>query len=94
MSEKYIKIKEASEILGVSKLTLRNWDKSGKLPSYRHPINNYRIYKSDDIDKIFSKIESGERIFKSLKSDLSTVVKDRSNEKPKTYTIKVTHLSD
>ena len=49
MDNKFITIKEASSLLGVSKLTLRNWDNSKKLVSYRNPINNYRLYKKQDI---------------------------------------------
>jgi type I restriction-modification system DNA methylase subunit len=45
-------IKEASEMLGVTKETLRNWDKSGKLKSKRHPINNYRSYAAADVMKL------------------------------------------
>lgn len=52
MSNNYLSIKQASEILGVSTLTLRNWDKNGKFPAVRHPINNYRVYKIDDIKKL------------------------------------------
>jgi excisionase family DNA binding protein len=39
-----ITIKEAAEILGVSEMTLRRWDKSGKFRARRHPLNDYRIY--------------------------------------------------
>ena len=49
--DKYINIKDVSKILGVSKMTLRNWDNTGKLSAYRHPINNYRIYRYEDISK-------------------------------------------
>ena len=42
--EKTLNISEAAEILGTTPETLRRWDKSGKFPSNRHPINNYRIY--------------------------------------------------
>ena len=59
MAEIYFSIKEASEILGVSTLTLRNWDKSGKFPAQRHPMNNYRVYKRSAIEKLISDIESG-----------------------------------
>ena len=61
MEKKLISIKEASEILGVSKLTLRNWDRDGKLSAFRHPINNYRVYQKEDIEKIISKIKSGDK---------------------------------
>ena len=42
MEKKYYTIKQAAKILGVAPLTLRNWDKKGKLKAYRHPANNYR----------------------------------------------------
>lgn len=67
---KYITIKEASTILGMSKITLRNWDKSGKLKAYRHPFNNYRIYKIEDIDKVLEMIESNTFIIKKKKDDI------------------------
>lgn len=59
MSEIYFSIKEAAEILGVSPLTLRNWDKSGKFPAKRHPMNNYRVYSKTMLEKIIQDIESG-----------------------------------
>jgi excisionase family DNA binding protein len=59
MKEIYFSIKEAAEILGVTTLTLRNWDKSGKFPAQRHPMNNYRVYKHSSIEKIIEDIEGG-----------------------------------
>ncbi len=43
-------------MLGVSTLTLRNWDKSGKLLASRHPISNYRVYKVEDLRKLIEQI--------------------------------------
>lgn len=40
---------EVADLLGTSKETLRRWDKSGKLVPVRHPINNYRVYRSTDL---------------------------------------------
>lgn len=59
MTDIYFSIKEAAEILGVSPLTLRNWDKSGKFPAKRHPMNNYRVYSHTMLQKIIEDIESG-----------------------------------
>lgn len=59
MNEIYFSIKEAAEILGVSPLTLRNWDKSGKFPAQRHPMNNYRVYKLSSLESIIRDIEGG-----------------------------------
>lgn len=63
-------------MLGVSKLTLRNWDKTGKLAAYRHPISNYRVYRVEDVEKIIQQIESGEKPIrpKKLKNRKLTVV--------------------
>lgn len=67
---KYITIKDASNILGMSKITLRNWDKSGKLKAHRHPFNNYRVYKLEDIDKVLEMIESNVFIIKKKKDEI------------------------
>ena len=67
MSENFISIKDASKKLGVTKLTLRNWDKQGKLVAFRHPMNNYRVYEKDDIEKIINQIKSGERPVRKVK---------------------------
>ncbi|HVT89669.1 MAG TPA: ATP-binding protein [Tepidisphaeraceae bacterium] len=48
----YLKVGEAAEFLGVSPWTLRNWDRSGKLKSIRHPKNGYRIYRHEDLAAI------------------------------------------
>ena len=61
MSKKFLLIREAAELLGVSKLALRNWDNAGKLSAYRHPISNYRVYRTEDLEKIIKQIESGEK---------------------------------
>jgi DNA (cytosine-5)-methyltransferase 1 len=58
---KLITIKEAASLLGVSALTLRNWDNNGKLVALRHPLNNYRVYKREDIDALIAKISTNTR---------------------------------
>lgn len=57
MENKYITIKQAAQILGVSTLTLRNWDNTGKFPAGRHPISNYRVYKVEDIEQLMSMMD-------------------------------------
>lgn len=58
LQKRYLTIKKAAEMLGVTTLTLRNWDKKGKLKALRNPINNYRIYKPEEIELFLRKIES------------------------------------
>jgi len=62
MIKKYLTVKEAAELIGVTPLTLRNWDKAGKLKAYRNPFNNYRVYKPDDIELFQRKIESKRKL--------------------------------
>ncbi len=55
--KKYVKVKEASEILGVSIMTLHRWDAKGRLKSFRHPINNYRLYTMGGLNKLLKEIK-------------------------------------
>ncbi len=52
----YLTIKEVAELLNMSPSTLRLWDKQGKLKATRHPLNNYRLYKKADIEKLINAI--------------------------------------
>jgi excisionase family DNA binding protein len=52
----YMTIGEAARFLGVTEMTLRRWDKAGKLKSYRNPANNYRLYKKRELEKFLRKI--------------------------------------
>lgn len=45
----FYSVSEVADMLGTTKETLRRWDKSGKLTPFRHPINNYRVYRKDDL---------------------------------------------
>jgi DNA (cytosine-5)-methyltransferase 1 len=55
-----ITIKSAAEILGVSKQTLRNWDKQGKLKACRDEDSGFRIYKIKELES-FAKNEKLDR---------------------------------
>ena len=74
MENKYITIKDAASILGVSKLTLRNWDRVGKLKAYRHPFNNYRIYRVEDIEKVIELIEESPLVIREKKSAVRKLI--------------------
>lgn len=83
MEKKLISIKEAAEMLGVSKLTLRNWDRDGKLCAFRNPISNYRVYNREDIERILKQIHSGEKPIVAPRRKRSDV-----------RTLKVIHFKD
>ena len=57
MPKQFLNVKQVARILGVTPLTIRNWDKRGKLQAYRNPINNYRVYKVEDVERLLSDIE-------------------------------------
>lgn len=53
----YVRVKGAAELLGVSPNTVRAWGALGKIPEYRHPVNNYRLYKLQDLEHVTRAIE-------------------------------------
>ena len=57
--DELITIAEAAEILGVSLITLRRWDASGKFRARRHPINSYRMYAREDVMRLRKQIVQG-----------------------------------
>ena len=71
MERKYISIKSAANMLGVTPLTLRNWDKKGILTAYRNPVNNYRVYRLDQIELFQRRIENSKNKSKGRRIDIS-----------------------
>jgi len=67
---KYLTIKQASKLLHVTPLTLRNWDKKGILKPYRNPANNYRVYRLDQIESFLRRLESSRAQQSKRKIDL------------------------
>jgi MerR family copper efflux transcriptional regulator len=53
----YLRIAEAAEYLGVSPNTLRNWENAGKLVAHRHPVNQYRLFRREELDALLKKVE-------------------------------------
>jgi excisionase family DNA binding protein len=53
----YLTVQKAARLLGVSISTLRNWDRRGKLKAVRHPMNDYRLYRSGDLEKLLLVID-------------------------------------
>lgn len=44
---------EVTDILGICKKTLFNWERAGKIPKARRdPMNNYRVYSEQDIERL------------------------------------------
>ena len=54
----YLTVGEAASTLGVSRSTLRNWDKKGRLKPYRHPLNGYRLYNRNELDALLREVRA------------------------------------
>jgi DNA-binding transcriptional MerR regulator len=53
MNRQYLKTRQVAKILGVSLNTLYRWLKAEKISEpNRDPVNNYRLWTSDDVDRI------------------------------------------
>ena len=61
----YLQIKAAAAFLGVSANTLRNWERQGRLPTYRHPINGYRLYKKTDLEALLAAVKRSDQVLSS-----------------------------
>lgn len=68
MNKEFLSIKEAAAMIGVSPLTLRNWDNSGKFTASRHPINNYRVYKKAEIEMLIEDLRTKHETIKKPKN--------------------------
>ena len=66
MPRDLLTVKEVAKLLGVTPLTVRNWDAKGKLMAHRHPLNNYRVYKVVDIENLMKELDSSKGVKKSF----------------------------
>lgn len=53
----YLTVKAACEFLGISPNTLRSWGAAGKVTEYRHPMNNYRLFRRVDLEKVKRRLQ-------------------------------------
>ena len=60
MPKKFLTVSEVAKLMGVTPLTVRNWDKKSKLTAHRNPMNNYRMYKIEDIENLIQEINRKE----------------------------------
>lgn len=54
----YLLVREAAVLLGVAPNTIRSWSQAGKLREYRHPVNNYRLFKKSEVEALRQQIEN------------------------------------
>ena len=55
-TDELLLVKETAGLLGISANTVRAWASSGKLQEYRHPVNNYRLFKRDEVEALLEQI--------------------------------------
>ncbi|HDH50215.1 MAG TPA: helix-turn-helix domain-containing protein [Nitrospirae bacterium] len=52
MKDRILSISKAARYLGVFPLTLRNWEKKGKIRAFRTP-GGHRRFRKSDLDALF-----------------------------------------
>jgi hypothetical protein len=57
-TEEYLLVNQTAERLGVSANTVPARPSTGKLQEYRHPVNNYRLFRKADVDTLLQQIEN------------------------------------
>jgi DNA (cytosine-5)-methyltransferase 1 len=65
--QQYLTVKDAAAFVGVTANTIRNWGREAKIPEYRHPVNNYRLYKRGDLQALLDKTERSRKIRRKAK---------------------------
>jgi DNA (cytosine-5)-methyltransferase 1 len=57
----YLRVREAAKFLGVAPNTLRNWGREEKIAEFRHPVNNYRLYRRSDLERLLRRVTQSGR---------------------------------
>lgn len=65
--QQYLTVKDAAAFLGVTANTIRNWGRDAKIPEYRHPVNNYRLYKRAELQALLDRTERSRKTPKKAK---------------------------
>jgi DNA (cytosine-5)-methyltransferase 1 len=55
--DEFVTIKQAAKFVGISANTPRNWHRDAKIPVYRNPVSNYRLFKKADLEELLRQIE-------------------------------------
>lgn len=54
--EGFVTVTEAAQLLDVAPNTVRAWGAAGKITEYRHPANNYRLYKRKELEGLLNQV--------------------------------------
>lgn len=61
LKDEFVLVSEAAEMLGVCPNTVRSWGANGKITEYRHPVNDYRMFKRKDLEHILREMHKPKR---------------------------------
>jgi excisionase family DNA binding protein len=81
MKDKIFSISEAAEHLGVTALTLRNWEAQAKIRAFRTP-GGHRRFRKSDLDVIFGNIEDPSVRLKGIIKKLEALNMDNGCQEP------------
>jgi excisionase family DNA binding protein len=80
----FLTLAEAADYIGVSKDTLRRWDKSGRLKPVRRPGSGYRFYRRPDLESFRLEYQRAEmaaeqpdHLFQTITADIEANAKIR-----------------
>jgi DNA (cytosine-5)-methyltransferase 1 len=59
--EGFVTVKEAAQLLDVAPNTVRAWGAAGSITEYRHPVNNYRLYKRSELESLLARFRHSPR---------------------------------
>ncbi len=62
MPKKFLTVNDVARLLGVTPLTVRNWN----------PVNNYRLYKIEEVEALLKQIERSKEVFTPVKINIET----------------------
>jgi len=61
IGDEFLLIADAAEFLGVAPNTLRSWGARKKIEEFRHPVNNYRLYRVADLKRMQTSLRKPRR---------------------------------
>lgn len=79
--DEYLTVGDAAVLLGVSKDTLRRWDRAGKLKARRHPITAYRLYLKTELEVMLRALRAGKTFRRSFTARLSASIRSRKRDR-------------
>lgn len=65
--DNYLRIAEAAEFLGVSQNTLRKWSDDGRIVTRVNPVNGYRLFRRQELQRFLNAVAQPRKLKPSKK---------------------------